>query len=167
MMGNDTKNIVDDSEQVARIVSKEWMIEGVLMPQAFEFAPRETYLSVNRPCVDTYKEDVSQFVMRHPQYLSEDGVSCSCAMLSVADVRATKVIYEDEVLLIGVEVEPRSAHTPSHAGIFVRSNGRNVVAGRQMPGQRVPEGVSAEIVLQYVQWELYALAHLQKCPLKP
>lgn len=31
-MTNVVKTIVDDSEQVARIVSNEWVIDGVLMP---------------------------------------------------------------------------------------------------------------------------------------
>lgn len=166
-MATVANTIVDDSEQIARIVSKEWVIDGVLMPQAFELAPKETYLSVNRTCIDSYDEDVSRFVKSHLQYLSEDGLSYSRALLSVADVRAIKVSYEDTVLQIGVEVEPRATHTPSHAGIFVRSEGMNIVLGKQLPGHTVPEGISAEMVLQQVQWELYYLANLQKCQLKP
>ena len=109
---------------------------------------------------------MKRFLKTHPQYVSEDEASYSCATLNVVDVRGIKVSYEDKVLQIGVEVEPRATHTPSHAGIFVRSDGVNVVLGRQLSGQTVPDGVSAEMVLQQVQWELYGLANLQKCQMK-
>ena len=66
-MSSEEKNsMVADDEQVARIVSHEWVIDGELQLAAFALAPRETYLSVNRPIIDTYDEDVLQFVSAHP-----------------------------------------------------------------------------------------------------
>ena len=60
MSVEENKNNVADDEQVARIVSLEWVIDGELQLAAFALAPRETYLSVNRPIVETYDEDVLQ-----------------------------------------------------------------------------------------------------------
>ena len=96
--------MVADDEQVARIVSHEWVIDGELQLAAFALAPRETYLSVNR-----------------------------------------------------------DNHTKSHAGIFVRVNGKNVVHGRLLPEGQLPYNVSEEYLLQQVQWDLLELAELQEC----
>ena len=85
------KNIVADDEQVARIVSHEWVIDGELQLTAFALAPRETYLSVNRPIVETYDEDVLQFVSTHPYYLDEKNQSYKRALLEVKGVRAISV----------------------------------------------------------------------------
>ena len=53
---------VPSEEDVVRLVSSEWMVRGVLQPVAFTLNYGESYLSVNRPAVDTFKEDVSAFL---------------------------------------------------------------------------------------------------------
>ena len=111
-MADIVQNTVSDDELVARIVSKEWVIEGTLMPQAFELAPKETYLSVNRLSVASYEDDVCKFVKNHPLFLSDDSRT-----------------YQRAVPL----------------------------------GNTLPEGISAEMVLQQIQWELLELAELQEC----
>lgn len=157
------KNIVADDEQVARIVSHEWVIDGELQLAAFALAPRETYLSVNRPTVETYDEDVLQFVSAHPYYLDEKNQSYKRALLEVKGVRAISVEKDGMRLNANVEVEPRDSHTKSHAGIFVRVDGENVVHGRQLPEGQLPYNISEEYLLQQVQWELLELAELQDC----
>ncbi|MBO6254221.1 MAG: hypothetical protein J6O49_11295 [Bacteroidaceae bacterium] len=161
-MADIVQNTVSDDELVARIVSKEWVIEGTLMPQAFELAPKETYLSVNRLSVASYEDDVCKFVKNHPLFLSDDSRTYQRAVLGVSNIRVVKVLYNGDPLQIDVEVEPRDAHTLSHAGIFVKSGGKNVVLGRPL-GNTLPEGISAEMVLQQIQWELLELAELQEC----
>ena len=163
MSSGEKKNIVADDEQVARIISHEWVIDGELQLAAFALAPRETYLSVNRPIVETYNEDVLQFVSSHSSYLDEKKQSYKRALLEVKDVRAISVEKDGMRLNANVEVEPRDSHTKSHAGIFVRVDGKNVVHGRQLPEGQLPDNVSEEDLLQQVQWDLLELAELQEC----
>jgi hypothetical protein len=163
-MSSEEKNsMVADDEQVARIVSHEWVIDGELQLAAFALAPRETYLSVNRPIIDTYDEDVLQFVSAHPYYFDEKKQSYKRALLEVKAVRAISVEKDGLRLNANVEVEPRDSHTKSHAGIFVRVNGKNVVHGRLLPEGQLPYNVSEEYLLQQVQWDLLELAELQEC----
>lgn len=163
-MSSEGKNsMVADDEQVARIVSHEWVIDGELQLAAFALAPRETYLSVNRPIIDTYDEDVLQFVSAHPYYFDEKKQSYKRALLEVKAVRAISVEKDGLRLNANVEVEPRDNHTKSHAGIFVRVNGKNVVHGRLLPEGQLPYNVSEEYLLQQVQWDLLELAELQEC----
>lgn len=163
MSSEERRNMVADDEQVARIVSHEWVIDGELQLAAFALAPRETYLSVNRPIVESYDEDVLQFVSAHPSYLDEMKQSYKRALLEVKDVRAISVVKDGLRLNANVEVEPRDSHTKSHAGIFVRVDGKNVVHGRQLPEGQLPYNVSEEYLLQQVQWDLLELAELQEC----
>lgn len=163
MSSEERRNMVADDEQVARIVSHEWVIDGELQLAAFALAPRETYLSVNRPIVESYDEDVLQFVSAHPSYLDEKNQSYKRALLEVKDVRAISVVKDGLRLNANVEVEPRDSHTKSHAGIFVRVDGKNVVHGRQLSEGQLPYNVSEEYLLQQVQWDLLELAELQEC----
>jgi hypothetical protein len=73
---NQTQTKVADEEQVARLVSQEWVVDGVLQVAAFVQAPRETYLSVNRLSIDSYSEDVRHFIESHPNYHNVAEDSC-------------------------------------------------------------------------------------------
>lgn len=53
---------VSSSEKVARILNPEWIEDGILMHEAFMLRDGETYISVNRPSVDSYDKDVTDFV---------------------------------------------------------------------------------------------------------
>ncbi len=160
-----TQKAVADEELVARIVSQEWVVDGELQVAAFVQAPSETYLSVNRLSIDSFNEDVRQFVTAHPKYHNAEDDSYLRAVLSVADVRAISIEVDELMIDANVEVEPRDKHTPSHAGIFVRMKGKNVVPGRQLPTGQLPLNVSEEMLLQMVQWELHDLSELQECKL--
>lgn len=82
-------NIIDSKENVARLLSNEWLVEGEVSVDAFALAPKETYLSVNRPSVPTYEADVRKFVSSHREYLFAENneMVFSAAMMNVGDIR--------------------------------------------------------------------------------
>lgn len=83
--------------------------------------------------------------------------------MQVSGVRSIKVFDEsNQPLAIDVEVEPRNIHTKSHAGIFVRFSGQNVISGRSLLVDSVSEAVSVDIILQDVRWELLDLSSLEE-----
>jgi hypothetical protein len=152
-----------DSEAIVRIIRQEWLVDGVLQQSAFTLKPQETYLSVNRPAVDTYDADVQSFVSSHASFQFDNGKKYRCASMQVSGVRSIKVLDErNQPLAVEVEVEPRDAHTKSHAGIFVRTGAQNVLPGRSLMGTSVPEAVSVDMILQDVRWELLALSTLEQ-----
>lgn len=160
------EQIVESSENVARILSSEWIVDGELQQSAFTLSPNETYLSVNRTSIDSYEDDVRNFVSTHEKFQFDDGKSYRRAMLSVSAVRDIKVFDEDnQQLEINVEVESRATHTKSHAGIFVRSGSTNIIPNRQIPEGLTKKVVSSDIILQDVRWELLNLAQLEMCNL--
>ena len=119
-------------------------------------------MSVNRPAVDTYDADVQSFVSSHASFQFGNGKKYRCASMQVSGVRSIKVYDEsDQPLAIEVEVEPRNIYTKSHAGIFVRFSGQNVISGRSLLVDSVSEAVSADIILQDVRWELLDLSSLE------
>ena len=156
------EQLIDDSEDIARIVSSEWIVDGQLQQTAFTLNPNETYLSVNRPLIVTYEDDVRSFVSTHDKFKFNEGTSYKRALLSVSAVRTIQVFdNENEKLNIDVEVEPRAAHTKSHAGIFVCSGATNIIPNRQVPEELASKVLSSDIILQDVRWELLELAELQ------
>lgn len=156
------QELIDDSEEVARIINSEWMVDGELQQAAFTLNPNETYLSVNRTSIDSYEDDVRSFVASHERFQFDKGMFYKVALLSVSDVRSIKVFNEDDQQLnINVEVEPRSTHTKSHAGIFVRYGSNNIIPSREVPEDLAQKVVSTDMILQDVRWELLELAKLQ------
>lgn len=160
-----TELVVSDEEQVARIISREWMTDGILLPIAFAFRQNETYLSVNRLCIDSYNKDVKWFVDSHENFQTSSDDSYYRALLNVGDVRSIKVTNEGEPLELTVEVEPRDFRLKSHAGIFVKVEDKNIFPGKRNTDDVFPAGVSSEAVFQKVRWELLDLAELQCCKL--
>lgn len=164
-MMDSAENVISNEEQVARIISREWMADGILLPMAFALRLNETYLSVNRLCVESCDDDVKRFVDSHESYQTSSGDTYFRALLNVGNVRSVKVFNEGKPIDISVEIEPRDSHVKSHAGIFVRSEGKNIVPGRETCAGLLPSGVSSEAVLQKVRWELHDLSVLQQCKL--
>ena len=155
-------NKVLDSEIISRVIRQEWLVDGVLQQTAYTLNPNETYLSVNRPAIDTYEADVLAFVVSHDDFQFDNGKKFHCAVMPVSGVRGIKVMDENDTpLAIEVEVEPRDVHTKSHAGIFVRSDAQNIIPGRSLMGTSIQEAVSVDIILQDVRWELLALSTLE------
>ncbi|MBQ4406063.1 MAG: hypothetical protein II852_03535 [Bacteroidales bacterium] len=159
------KNVVSSDENIARIIRNEWISDGELLITAFALAPKETYLSVNRPSVESYQNDVREFISKHPDYQSNNNTTYNRALMNVGDVRNIDIQFNGKKLNVDVEVEPRDSHTKSHAGIFVRTEKQNVIHGRELFGESVPAGISADDILHEVRWALYDIAELQKCKL--
>ena len=154
---------VSSEENIARIIRNEWISDGALLITAFALAPKETYLSVNRPAVETYKDDVREFVSKHSDYQCNDGAYYNRALLNVGKVRNIDIQFDGNKLDVDVEVEPRDSHTKSHAGIFVKTEKQNIIHGRDLFNTTVPAGISADDILHEVRWALYDIAELQKC----
>lgn len=154
---------IDSEENVARLLCSEWVDNGDISVDAFALAPNETYLSVNRPAVDTFRSDVEKFVSSHQGFVTakDHGQAFCAAMMNVVDVKAISVEIDDCQLDVDVEIEPRDIHTKSHAGIFVRSGGVNIVKGRRIMSSSVPKGVSSDDILMEVQWSLKDIAKLE------
>ena len=132
-------NTVLDSEIISRVIRQEWLDDGVLQQTAYTLNPNETYLSVNRPAIDTYEADVQAFVISHDDFQFDNGKKFHCAVMPVSGVRGIKVMDDNNnPLSIEVEVEPRDVHTKSHAGIFVRTGAQNILPGRSLIGTSVP-----------------------------
>ncbi len=154
--------IVDSSEKVARILSKEWFVDGQLMNIAYTLLEGETYISVNRPVIGTYDSDVAGFVAKHDKYLFGTD-KYKRAMLCVSDIRAIKVDAFGEPLKINVEVEPRDSHTKSHAGIFTRYENKNVKRGDTLG--RLDKEISADDVLIKVRTQLLNMTTVEQMTL--
>lgn len=159
------ESVVSNEEQVARIISREWMADGVLLPIAFALRPKETYLSVNRLCIESYDEDVKKFVKSHESYQTLAGDAYFRALLDVGNVRSIQITNEGKPIEITVEVEPRDLHVKSHAGIFVKAEDKNIVPGKSLADDALQVGVSSEFVLQKFRWKLLDLAVFQRCKL--
>ncbi len=154
--------MIGQEEEIARILCTEWVISGKLQLNAFALRLGESYLSVNRLIVESCSSDIYDFVSHHPEYLlSNESCKCHLAIIRVPDIDNLSISYKEWVASLTVEVEPRSAHYKSHAGIFTRVNGRNLKGGQQAEllandGQKVSYD---EIALK-VQLNLVRLSQL-------
>lgn len=153
---------VSSDENVARLISSEWMLEGILQPVAFTLDVNESYLSVNRPAVESYDTDVASFVKTHPLY-GVNGLSYFRALLNVGEIRGIKAQVDETTLSAEVEVEPRDSYTKSHAGIFVRYQNKNVKRGQMIKISHVSEEISSDTLLLEVRTQLLELATLEEC----
>lgn len=63
---------IDNNEKVVRILHKDWVMDGQLQITAFALRQGESYVSVNRPVIDTFLSDVSDFVSKHADYKVSD-----------------------------------------------------------------------------------------------
>jgi hypothetical protein len=79
---------VSGDEKVVRILHRDWVIDGKIQINAFALRQNETYISVNRPAIESYVNDVSDFVTNHKAYcVSDDSQSVRLAGLNVGDIR--------------------------------------------------------------------------------
>ena len=154
---------VDSNEQVVRLIHRMWIVEGELQLNAFTLNDGETYLSVNRPAVDSYLRDVKDFLTKHIQYTSpENNGIYRRAVLAVNDIQDLSVSLEKENASLSVEVEPRDSHYKSHAGIFTRIDGKNIKGGStQSFTTTANQVVSADAILQKVRMHLLRLSKVE------
>jgi hypothetical protein len=159
------ENKVEDKERVARILSRDWFVDGRLLHVAFALNHGETYLSVNRMSVSSFPSDVKSFVETHPNYVFGDTLDEYCsAILSVRDIRQINVEYKGEKLDVDIEVEPRDTHTKSHAGIFTRYQNKNVKKGGMLTINHSDE-VASDVILLKVQMSLLRQSIVEKSKL--
>ena len=160
------ETIISDSENVIRILRRDWFDDGKLMHIAFALRKGETYLSVNRPAVDSFRTDVSLFVKTHPDYLfGESELEYCCANLNVGEVRKTCVTLDERNMGIDVEVEPRNAIAKSHAGIFVRYGNLCLKMGSGIVVEDGNAVVSADDILLKVRLLLLRKVRCQRVKL--
>ena len=155
---------IDNNETVVRILHKEWVVDGQLQITAFALRQGESYISVNRPAVDTFLSDVTDFVSKHADYkISDEGsLAYRQASLGVSAVRNIKVDLGQLSADVSVEVEPRDAHYKSHAGIFTRYDDKNIKGGQETIQDQNECLMPVRAILQKVQHQLLALSTLEK-----
>ena len=155
---------VDNNETVVRILHKEWVIDGQLQITAFALRQGESYISVNRPAIDTFLSDVSDFVSKHTDYkVSDEGsLTYRQAGLNVSAVRNIRVELGQLSADVTVQVEPRVAHYKSHAGIFTRYDEKNIKGGQENILANNDCLMPVRAILQKVQHQLLALSTLEK-----
>ena len=150
---------IANTEVVARILNKEWFVEGKLMHVAFTLRQDETYLSVNRPAISTFEGDVKSFVKAHPSYVFDDNsLGFRCASMNVGEVRAIQVELDGKSVMIEVEVEPRNIHIKSHAGIFTRYKNKNLKMSDFISDNNNKVNYSADAILLKVRLQLLRIA---------
>ena len=159
-----TTSPIDNNETVVRILHKEWVVDGQLQITAFALRQGESYISVNRPAVDTFLSDVTDFVSKHADYkISDEGsLAYRQASLGVSAVRNIKVELGQLSVDVSVEVEPRDAHYKSHAGIFTRYDDKNIKGGQETIQDQNECLMPVRAILQKVQHQLLALSTLEK-----
>ena len=156
-------SIVSSNENVARILASDWIVDGEIQHTAFMLRPAETYISVNRPAIETFANDIASFISCHPNYcVSGTSDSYNAAILNVGDIRAIDVEHEGKVIDINVEVEPREIHTKSHAGIFTRFHSENIKNGKILKYGPTAEDISADMILLDVRYQLLSLSTLEQ-----
>ena len=155
---------VDNNEIIVRILHKEWVVDGQLQITAFALRQGESYISVNRPSIETFLSDVSDFVSKHADYkVSDEGsLAYRQASLGVSTVRNIKVELGQLSADVSVEVEPRDAHYKSHAGIFTRYDEKIIRGGQETILDKNDCIMPVRAILQKVQHQLLALSTLEE-----
>lgn len=153
---------ISNSENVARILSRDWFEDGFLLHTAFALKQGETYISVNRPAIDSYNKDVMNFVKEHPKFaFGENRDQYSCALLNVGDIRGVQIVLDDKVMDIDVEIESRAARTLSHAGIFTKHSGQIIKVGGIVMFAPTEKEVPADDILLKVRNTLLKMASVE------
>jgi hypothetical protein len=166
MKPSDT-TIIPSSESVARLLLSDWVVEGELQHTAFMLKSDETYISVNRPAIDTFQHDIASFLFTHPNYcVADTDDTYQCAILNVGDVRSINVVHEDKIMDVNVEIEPRNVHTKSHAGIFTRFHSENIKNGKVLKYGPIGKEISADQILLDVRFKLLSIATVEQHKVK-
>ena len=162
-MFNVPQKIVSDEENVVRILSNGWVVDGVLQQTAFTLRDGETYISVNRPAVSSFASDVALFVKSHKNFQTPNSGSLTyqSAVMNVGAIRGIVVTVDNQPLAIDVEVEPRDVFTKSHAGIFTRHGNKNVKTGGTL-AVGLEENLSADAVLLKVRLALMRISAIKQ-----
>ena len=157
--------IIRDEEIIARILHKDWVVDGRMQINAFALRPNETYISVNRLVINTFTQEVTSFVKNHPDYhIPGHELAYRQAVMNVGDVRGIRIELGQQVLNMSVDVEPRNLHILSHAGIFTLFEGKYIKGGQQADVQvDVSRLMPVRAIHQKVQYALLALSKMEEC----
>ena len=157
--------VISSSEQVIRVLHEAWIVDGQLQLNAFTLRKAETYISVNRPAIDSFSDDICDFIDSHSGFKAANDSNCyQRALLCVGDVRDVSVVFKDKVANLKVEVEPRDFHYKSHAGIFTCVEGRRIKGGMVGEFEAVDgQVVSYDDILLKVQYKLVDLSQIELC----
>lgn len=151
---------IDKSESVAILLSNLWFDEGFLLPVAFLHRIGESYISVNRPIVDSYDRDVESFLSCKPDFCYLHRMYRR-AMLNVGEISDIKIEVGDTMTFADVEIEPRTDYKLSHAGIFVRYKNLNLKRGKKIKIASLKEEVSVDPILLEFRTELLERANVE------
>lgn len=155
---------INDYEDVTRTLHPEWIVRGQLQLSAFALQPGETYISVNRPVISTYYDDIRNFILSRPSFIAEGG-KYNLAKMNVGKIRAIEINAGGNTLNADVEVEARAMHTASHAGIFTRVDGKNIKAGQTIKVEKQEKGVSSDDILNELRLALLSMSTMECCML--
>ena len=155
---------ISGNETVVRILHRDWIVDDELQISAFSLRQNETYISVNRPIIESFDDDISDFLSKHTEYLiSDKPKTYKHAAMNVEELRSIKVLLGQNSLDVSVEVEPRDSHYKSHAGIFTRLSGENIKGGQQKDVPIVDEiTLPISAIYQKVQYKLLSIATLEQ-----
>ena len=157
---------ISNTVSVARILRNTWVIDCNIQHTAFLLRRGETYISVNRPAIQSYDSDVKGFVTSHPDFYADQRHDKYIrAMLNVGEIRAMRIDYAGITLNVNVEVEPRDIFTKSHAGIFTRHQNKNIKNGDTLYIKSLDTDVSADEILLEVRSNLVDISTLESCNL--
>lgn len=155
---------ISGDETVVRVLHRDWFVDDELQIFAFALRQNETYISVNRPIIESFNDDISDFIAKHPEYLvTEEANIYKRAALNVGELRNISVVLGKQVLDVAVEVESRDVHYKSHAGIFTRLAGENIKGGQQKDVS-IDDDTTLPIasIFQKVQNKLLSLATIEQ-----
>ena len=91
---------INGNEKVVRILHRDWVVDNELQINAFALRQNETYISVNRPSIESYVSDVSDFVKNLKWLFDECSVDYDNVVITYVgkekrDTTATPIIISD------------------------------------------------------------------------
>lgn len=113
--------MIPDSENVARaIFSPKMIVNGEIQPEAFRLRAsiNEDCLSVVRMSISSWIEDIKKIPQRNNRKLY------GFAEMNVGEIRSIRLKNVDYDVR-----ECATESTPSHCGIFITLNGKNLIGG--------------------------------------
>lgn len=139
-----------EKENVARLMKKIWICDGVISSAAFNLRPqiRETYISVLRECVDTFAIDIKKICKESPVIY---------ALMGTDDIQSLRIDTLEDDIKFSVKVVD-NINIKSHAGIFITINGQQLVGGEPFESLEIKRGMSADCVLLEIRKAIAKLA---------
>ena len=139
-----------DNENVARLLKKVWICDGVISSAAFNLRPQihETYISVLRECVGTFALDIKKICKELP---------VDYALMPINSVKSLKIVSIEDDIKFSVKAVD-NATIKSHAGIFITINEQQLVGGEPFESLEIKRGKSADCVLLEIRKSIAKLA---------